>query len=80
LGWTGCHPTLREWLASEKLLAADAVKPADPKTAMERAMRQARKPVSPYVFARLAETVGLHRCEDRAFMKLRKLLQGWYAT
>ncbi len=79
LGWAGRHPTLREWLASEKLLAANAVKPADPKAAMEGAMRHARKPISPYVFARLAETVGLNRCDDRAFLKLKTVLQGWYA-
>jgi len=79
LGWAGRHPRLREWLASEKLLAADAVKPVDPKRAMERAMRQACKPVSPYVFVRLAETVGLNRCEDRAFLKLKTVLRGWYA-
>jgi hypothetical protein len=78
LGWSGRHPTLREWLVSENLLAANAAKPADPKTAMERAMRQARKPISPHVFARLAETVGLNRCEDRAFLKIKKVLQGWY--
>ncbi len=78
LGWTGRHPTLREWLVSDNLLAANGTKPADPKTAMERAMRQARKPLSPNVFARLAETVGLNRCEDRAFLKLKTTLQGWY--
>jgi hypothetical protein len=80
LGWAGHHPVLREWLTSERLLIADCVKPADPKTAMERAMRQARKPVSPYVFARLAETVSLNRCEDRAFLKLKTVLRRWYAA
>jgi hypothetical protein len=79
LGWAGRHPTLREWLIAQNLLAADAIKPTDPKSAMERAMRQARKPISPYVFARLAETVGLDRCADRAFLKLKKVLQGWFS-
>lgn len=78
LGWAGRHPTLREWLASEKLLVANAAKPADPKTAMERAMRHVRKPVSPHVFASLAGTVGLKRCTDRAFLKLRTVLKDWF--
>ena len=78
LGWSGRRPRLREWLVSERLLAANAVKPADPKMAMERAMRQSRKPVSPHVFARLAETVGLNRCEDRAFLKLKRVLRNWF--
>lgn len=78
LGWSGRHPTLREWMVSEKLLGADAVKPFDPKAAMERAMRHARKPLSPHVFARLAETVGLNRCEDRAFLKTKARLRRWF--
>lgn len=78
LGWSGKYPPLREWLVSENLLAASASKPHDPKAAMERAMRHARKPISPYVFARLAEAVGLNRCEDRAFLKLKTTLRGWY--
>lgn len=78
LGWSRRHPTLREWLVSEELLSADAVKPSDPKAAMERAMRHARKPLSPHVFARLAETVGLNRCEDRAFLRTKALLRGWF--
>jgi hypothetical protein len=80
LGWAGRHPTLHEWLITENLLAANTVKPSDPKAAMERAMRHVRKPISPYVFTRLAETVGLNRCEDRAFLKLRSVLRGWFAT
>ncbi len=78
LGWAGRHPTLREWLISENFLTANTAKPADPKAAMERAMRQARKPISPHVFARLAETVGLNRCGDRAFLKLKTVLRGWF--
>lgn len=79
LGWAGDHPTLREWMISERLLASNTIKPVDPKTAMERAMRQARKPISPHVFARLAETVGLNRCKDRAFLKLQAVLRGWFS-
>ncbi len=78
LGWAGKDQTLREWLILENLLTANAIKTSDPKAAMERAMRQARKPISPHVFTRLAETVGLNRCEDRAFLKLKTVLQRWY--
>lgn len=78
LGWHGRDPTLREWLESENFLAATESKPSDPKAAMERAMRHAQKPISSHIFARLAETIGLNRCKDRAFLKFKTVLREWF--
>ena len=78
LGWGGRHPSLREWLESARLVDCGAAKPGDPKNAMLRAMREANKPPSPRIFSRLAETVSLIRCQDRAFLKLKATLQSWF--
>ena len=80
LGWSGRQPSLRAWLTAERLIETNAAKPPDPKLAMERAMRTASKPRSPHVFARLAGTVGLNRCKDRSFLKLKRTLQGWFGV
>jgi len=79
LGWTGRSPPLRTWLMTERLLEADRAKPANPKKAMERAMRAVNKPLSPHVFTQLAATVSLGRCEDRSFLKLKRALQQWFS-
>lgn len=78
LGWQGRSPRLREWLVSRQLIGSGEAKPTDPKTAMRQAMRQAGKPPSPRVFSALAESVGLARCQDRAFGRLRQTLAQWF--
>ena len=80
LGWTGRHPPLREWLETNRWIAGGAVKPNDPKTAMLRAMREANKPPSPRIFSKLAETVSLIRCQDRAFLKLKTTPRAWFPS
>jgi hypothetical protein len=80
LGWQGHTPNLRDWLTQNKLLPAGHLKPADPKKAMQEAMRAARKAHSARVFSRLAETVSLKGCQDRAFNKLRRVLEQWFAA
>lgn len=78
LGWRDRHPPLRNWLEESHFLIPGAVKPVDPKNALLRALRAANKPPSPHIFSRLAETVGLSRCQDRAFLKLKATLQRWF--
>lgn len=78
LGWNGHRPPLRLWLEESRLLTRGASKPIDPKTAMLRVMREANKPPSPRIFSRLAETVSLSRCQDRAFLKLKSTIQNWF--
>ncbi len=80
LGWTGRHPSLREWLESSRWIADGTVKPKDPKAAMLRAMREANKPPSPRIFSKLAETVSLSRCQDRALLKLKSTLHAWFPS
>ena len=77
LGWQGRSPALRPWLASEGMAFNEIGKPADPKAAMERALRVARKPRSSSLYLELAEKVNLEHCVDPAFLKLRTCLRAW---
>lgn len=44
LGWAGRTPNLRTWLVGERFLQEGEFKPARPKEAMERALREVRRP------------------------------------
>ncbi len=78
LGWRAQNPSLRSWLERQQLLRPNTPKPEDPKAAMERVLRQTRKPASSRMFSALADSVGLTRCRDRAFNKLKTALQAWF--
>lgn len=80
LGWKDQPLTLREWLQQNELLREGSLKPDDPKKAMEMALRIARKPRSSAIYQKLANTVGLSRCQDPSFIKLRNILHSWFGS
>jgi len=80
LGWSGRRPSLREWLCERGFLEAGQVKPARPKEALEAALREVGKSRSSALFGALAERVSLRKCEDRAFLKLRRILGDWFSA
>lgn len=80
LGWTGRTPSLAEWLTSEGHSSPGQRKPKEPKKAVEAALRIARKPRSSAIFRQLAEHVGVERCTDPAFLKLRSVLRRWFGV
>jgi hypothetical protein len=80
LGWSGRQPPLRQWLVERRFARRPGHKPENPKKAMQEAMREARKPGTSGIFLNLAKTVGLSRCQDRAFLKLKQLLRQWFAA
>jgi len=80
LGWARRQPALDEWLVAQGLLTEGQVKPPDPKETVHRALREAAKGRSSAIYAQLAETVGLGRCVDPAFAKLREVLLRWFAA
>lgn len=79
LGWQGQQPPLRDWLRDQGLWATDTPKPADPKKALEKALREVRIPRSSAVYGELAGKVSLSRCQDPAFARLRAVLRDWFA-
>ena len=78
LGWQGKYAGLREALASQGLWPSGEVKPPDPKTAMEWALRSARTARSSSIYRDLAKTVSTKKCKDRSFLRFRDLLQEWF--
>jgi hypothetical protein len=47
---------------------------------MEAALRHLRRPRSSSIYAQLAERVGLERCMDPAFIRLKEVLQSWFSA
>lgn len=78
MGWSGNNPLLRTWLEDQNYLAAGEIKPVRPKEAMEAALRHVRMPRSSSIYRRLAEHVGIGRCTDNAFQKLKATLRAWF--
>lgn len=78
LGWAGRDPDLRSWLRDRDLLDPQTPKPVRPKEAVEKAPQVTRKPRSSALYRQLAQDVGLARCVDPSFSKLRKTLRRWF--
>ncbi len=77
LGWAELLGPVRDWTRSRGFTWSQG-KPLRPKEAMEAALRHVRKPRSSALFEALAQRVGLERCRDPAFGKLRACLQRWF--
>jgi hypothetical protein len=77
-GWVGKTPPLRAWLAANREWLAGRPKPTDPRSAVEKALREVKKPRSAAVYANLASRVGVERCADPSFQRFRIILSGWF--
>lgn len=80
IGWAGATPPLRQWLETEGFIAARGSKPSRPKEAFDLALKRARKRRSASIFSELAEKVGLNRCIDPSFLRLKAVLQQWFVA
>jgi hypothetical protein len=78
LGWSGRTPNLRRWLLENSHWPARHQKPPRPKESLEAALRRAGTRRSSSIYRQLAESVGLDRCQDRKFHRLRELLAHWF--
>lgn len=79
LGWKDASPPFRSWLIEAGLLEEEALKPRRPRETVERILRKVRKPRSSSIYGQLASKVSLQRCQDPAFIKLRKTLSQWFS-
>ncbi len=79
LGWQTHQPDLRTWLRQRNLLAPDALKPADPKKALEAALREVKTPRSSAIYRHLAEQVSFRGCVDPCFNRFRTILTEWFS-
>jgi hypothetical protein len=78
LGWHGRSPDLTSWLIQKGLLMEGQSKPSRPKEAMEKALREVRKPRSSSIYSQLGRRVSLQGCQDIAFAKLKHCLARWF--
>ena len=77
VGWSQ-ELSIRDQLMANGYLSPGSSKPSDPKAAIESVLYQQKRPRSGRLFADLARTVSLARCQDRAFQKFRATLQRWF--
>ena len=77
LGWKD-PVSIRKTLQEQNLWRVEDSKPADPKAALEYILGRTGKSRSSSLFRRLANRVGTAGCQDRAFVRLKTLLQDWF--
>ena len=77
LGWRRAE-ALNQWLKENGHLREGAVKPVNPKSAMEAALQEARLPMSTSIYRKIARNVGLARCTDPAFVSFQATIRGWF--
>lgn len=72
--------TLKAWLQARDLWDADALKPADPKAAIDAVRDQSwgRKKTHSQLFKRIAKEVSFRGCTDESFNGLLQQIQAWY--
>jgi hypothetical protein len=78
MNWSGRVPSLRKWLVDEEYISSPEEKPVRPKEAFRDALRLVRKQPSSSLFLQMAQRVSFERCTDRAFVKLKERLEGWF--
>lgn len=78
LGWPSRGRNLGEWLADRGFQSGAGGKPAQPKAAVEAALRESGTSRSSALYRDLARQVDFRRCADPAFAKLRNTLAAWF--
>jgi len=78
LGWNHPDESMDQWLLSRQYLSPGNPKPARPKEAVEAVLYECGVPRSSAIYQRLAETVSLQGCTDRAFAKFQSTLREWF--
>ncbi|WP_445626601.1 methylation-associated defense system protein MAD4 [Nostoc sp. DSM 114167] len=69
---------LRKWLEEKGLWDASALKPADPKKAVEDALKFSRTPRSSAIYKNITSKVSVKGCTDTAFEMLCIKMQQWF--
>lgn len=80
LGWRKDYASLRQWLTTHGYKFNRKKKPVQPKEAMEAVLRMNRIPRSSALYKRIAQNAGFTKCTDRAFVKLREILNSWFSN
>jgi hypothetical protein len=70
--------SLRKWLSKKGLWNDSALKPTDPKKAVEDALRATKTPRSSAIYKNITSKVSVKGCQDPAFQMLCTTLQQWF--
>lgn len=77
VGWAD-YQSLKNWLIGQKLWKDSEPKPHTPKGALEAALRYQHIPRSSSVYQEIARHVGINKCQDASFKRLKSILQQWF--
>lgn len=80
VGWPVNNVRLRDALIASGFLLEGASKPTDPKGAMEYALGKSKTPRSSSIYAQIARSVSIKRCEDPSFIKFKTVLKSWFPS
>jgi hypothetical protein len=76
--WNEGVSNLREWLNKKGYAFTPEGKPDRPKEALEAILRQQKQPRSASLYEKIASRIGLSKCQDPSFLRLRTQLQTWF--
>ena len=79
LRWPLAAGNVRDWLGQRGFVFDAHGKPDRPKDAIEALVRFCQLPRSSVLYEKITARIGLQRCRDRAFGRLRTALQSWFA-
>lgn len=77
LGWRKSE-RLKSWLVQNGMWDPAQPKPSQPRTALERALREANRPRSASIYRCLGQRVSFRECTDPAFLMFRTVLARWF--
>jgi hypothetical protein len=80
LDWDSGIDNLYLWLKQKGYLEENENRPKHPKEALEAALRNVKKPRSSSIYAELGSKLGLKRCTDPSFLRLKSYLQVWFPS
>lgn len=78
LGWGERSSQVQEWLRENGWWPQKALKPPQPKAALEHALEEVRQPRSSALFRDLASAVSFARCDDPSFQQFQFILRDWF--
>lgn len=80
LNWPNSYSDLKHWLCKQALWQLGNTKPFNPKDTLEYVLKHTKTPRSSSIYTNVAKKVSYNRCRDRAFLKLKKVLQTWFPS
>jgi len=72
--------SIRDWLQRKGFGFLESGKPVRPKEAFECVLRQCNQPRSSDLYGEIAKKMGLKRCRDLSFQRLKGILLQWFSV